>query len=124
MGALAPIADLYKTQVFEMAAAMGGVIPQQIIDKPPSAELRQGQVDSDDLPPYSELDVLLKEIIEKATSRSALIARGFAKPVVDDVIARYYRSEYKRRQLPPAIKVSPKSFGIGRRMPLTNLHRE
>lgn len=124
VGALAPIADLYKTQVFEMAAAMGGIIPQQIIDKPPSAELRQGQVDSDDLPPYPELDALLKEIIEKATSRSALIARGVAKPVVDDVIARYYRSEYKRRQLPPAIKVSPKAFGIGRRMPLTNLHRE
>ncbi len=123
VGALAPIADLYKTQVFAMAAAMDGTIPQQIIDKPPSAELRPGQTDADDLPPYPALDAILKELVEKAASRSSLVARGFSESMVDDVLARYYRNEYKRRQLPPVIKISPKAFGMGRRMPLTHHYR-
>lgn len=123
VGALAPIADLYKTQVWEMAQVMEGLIPQRIIDKPPTAELRVDQKDEDDLPPYSVLDAILKALIEKNASRDDLIARRFPKATVDDVLSRYYRSEYKRRQLPPAIKVSPKAFGSGRRMPITHRYR-
>ena len=123
VGALAPIADLYKTQVWEMARVVDGPIPQRIIDKPPTAELRADQKDEDDLPPYTVLDAILKELIEKNASRDDLIASGFPEATVNDVLSRYYRSEYKRRQLPPAIKVSPKAFGIGRRMPITHRYR-
>jgi len=124
VGALAPIADLYKTQVWEMARGMDRLIPQRIIDKPPTAELRVDQKDEDDLPPYDVLDAILKELIEKNASRDELIAHGFSETTVDDVLSRYYRNEYKRHQLPPAIKVSPKAFGIGRRMPITHRYRE
>lgn len=123
VGALAPIADLYKTQVYKLAAAMGDRIPKRVVKKAPTAELRPGQRDEDDLPPYSVLDALLVELIEKNTSREELIAHGFPKETVKDVLTRYYQSEYKRRQLPPGIKVSPKAFGIGRRMPITHAYR-
>ena len=123
VGALAPIADLYKTQVWAMSQGMDGLIPQRIIDKPPTAELRPDQKDEDDLPAYSVLDAILKEVIEKNASRDDLIASGFKTAVVDDVLARYYRSEYKRSQLPPAIKVSAKAFGCGRRIPITHRYR-
>ena len=123
VGALAPIADLYKTQVWEMARGMDGLIPQRIIDKPPTAELRPGQKDEDDLPPYPVLDAILEQLIEKNASRDDLVARGFPVETVDDVFARYYRNEYKRRQLPPAIKVSAKAFGSGRRIPITHRYR-
>lgn len=123
VGALAPIADLYKTQVWEMARGMDSIIPQRIIDKPPTAELRPDQKDEDDLPPYEILDAILKELIEENASRDDLIAHGFPKLTVADVLSRYYRSEYKRGQLPPVIKVSPKAFGIGRRVPITHRYR-
>ena len=123
VGALAPIGDLYKTQVWAMAQGMGGLIPQQIIDKPPTAELRPNQKDEDDLPPYPVLDAILEQLIEKNASRDDLVARGFPMATVDDVTARYYRGEYKRRQLPPAIKVSAKAFGSGRRIPITHRYR-
>jgi len=123
VGALAPIADLYKTQVWEMARGMDGLIPQRIIDKPPTAELRPGQKDEDDLPPYPVLDAILEQLIEKNASRDDLVERGFPVETVDDVFARYYRNEYKRRQLPPAIKVSAKAFGSGRRIPITHRYR-
>ncbi len=123
VGALAPIADLYKTQVWEMARSMNGLILQRIIDKAPTAELRVDQKDEDDLPPYDVLDSILKELIEKNMSRDDLIAHGFPEAIVNDVLSRYYRSEYKRRQLPPTLKVSPKAFGIGRRIPITHRYR-
>ena len=123
VGALAPIGDLYKTQVWAMAQGMGGLIPQQIIDKPPTAELRPNQKDEDDLPAYPVLDAILEQLIEKNASRDDLVARGFPMATVDDVTARYYRGEYKRRQLPPAIKVSAKAFGSGRRIPITHRYR-
>ncbi|MEA3355984.1 MAG: NAD+ synthase [Candidatus Bipolaricaulota bacterium] len=106
VGALAPIADLYKTEVSRLAGTMGETIPQNIRERPPSAELRPDQRDEDDLPPYPLLDEILHEIIEENSSRNGLIEKGFPKKTVDDVLSRYYRSEYKRRQFPPAIKLS------------------
>ena len=90
---------------------------------PPTAELRPDQRDEDDLPPYRILDGILKELIEKNASRNDLVERGFDRETVADVLKRYYRSEYKRRQLPPAIKVSAKAFGSGRMMPITHRYR-
>jgi NAD+ synthase (glutamine-hydrolysing) len=124
VGALAPIADLYKTDVYRLAESLGERIPNRILERPPTAELRPGQRDEDDLPPYSVLDPLLRQLIEGNRSRAELISAGFDAGLVDRVLPRYYASEYKRRQLPPAIKVTPKAFGLGRRMPITNAYRD
>ena len=94
------------------------------MEKAPTAELRPGQRDEDDLPPYTVLDPLLKELIEGNASRETLFERGFPEETVDEVLRRYYRSEYKRGQLPPGIKVSPKAFGSGRQMPITHGYRD
>ena len=99
-------------------------IPERIVNKPPSAELRQGQRDQDDLPPYPLLDAVLHELIENNASRNDLVAQGFPEAVVSDILCRYYQSEYKRHQLPPVIKVSKKTFGMGRRMPITHAYRD
>ena len=124
IGALAPIADLYKTDVYRLAESLGDRIPKCVLEKPPAAELRPDHRDEDDLPPYSLLDPLLGKIIEANMSRQQLISAGFDAELVDRVLPRYYASEYKRAQLPPAIKVSPKAFGVGRRMPITNAYRD
>jgi len=124
VGALAPIADLYKDDVVRLTRLYGSRIPQRVITKPPTAELRPDQRDDEDLPPYDVLDPILRALIETGASRQQLVARGFAEPLVDDVIRRYYVNEYKRRQLPPGIKITPKAFGIGRRMPITNGYRD
>jgi len=123
-GALAPIADVYKTDVYRLAESFGDRIPKRVLDRPPAAELRPNHRDEDDLPPYRLLDPLLASLIEANRSRSELIAAGFDGELVDRILGRYYANEYKRRQLPPGIKVSPKAFGIGRRMPITNAYRE
>ncbi len=120
VGALAPIADLYKEQVVELAALYSDVIPERIRTKPPSAELRPDQRDEDDLPAYAVLDPMLRQLIETNASRQQLADAGFDASTIDDVLHRIARSEHKRRQLPPGIKVSPKAFGSGRKMPLTN----
>ena len=124
VGALAPIADLYKTEVYHLAEVLGESIPKRVMEKAPTAELRPNQRDEDDLPAYEILDPLLRRLIERDASRDELIAQGYPEPIVDDVLARYYRSEYKRRQLPPEIKVSPQTSGIGRRMPMTHGYRD
>ena len=124
VGALAPIADLYKGQVFELAASYGDLIPERIQTKPPSAELRPDQRDDDDLPPYDVLDPMLKQILEANASKRQLLEAGFEKAVIDDVMRRIVRNEHKRNQLPPGLKLSPKAFGSGRRMPLTNAYSE
>ncbi len=123
-GALAPIADLYKTDVYRLAASLGDRIPKRVLERPPAAELRTDHRDEDDLPPYAELDPLLAKVIEANMSRDQLVGAGFDPELVDRVLPRYYASEYKRRQLPPGIKVTPKAFGIGRKMPITNAYRD
>ena len=124
VGALAPIADLYKGQVYQLAESFGELIPDRVRTKPPSAELRLDQRDDDDLPPYDVLDPILKQLIETNASKLQLVEQGFDATVIEDVQRRIRISEHKRRQLPPGIKISPKAFGSGRRIPLTNGYYE
>lgn len=124
VGALAPIADLYKADVYRVAKTFGGAIPERVVRKPPSAELRPNQRDDDDLPAYPDLDPVLHALIEDGCSRNQAVARGFDADLVDEILGRLYRNEYKRRQLPPGIKVTPKAFGGGRRVPMTNHYRD
>lgn len=126
-GALDPIGDLLKTEVFalcERIAVRDGTIPRSIIDKPPSAELRPGQLDQDSLPPYPVLDAVLELYIEADLSADEIIARGFDEATVRRIITLTARAEYKRRQAAPVIKVSPRAFGMGRRMPIARAVHE
>jgi NAD+ synthase (glutamine-hydrolysing) len=121
-GALNPIGDLYKTQVYLMCNYInqnyGQLIPQSIIDKEPSAELRPDQRDSDSLPSYNVLDKLLYAIIEEQLNYSQLLAQGYPATMVNKVLKLYGQSEFKRFQSPPILKVSAKAFGSGRLVPL------
>lgn len=124
VGALAPIGDLLKTEVYELArhlneAAGVDLIPRGTLERPPSAELRPDQRDDQDLPPYAKLDPLLAALVVENRPRREL-DETFGEKLVSEVLRRLGRSEYKRRQLPPAIKVSPKAFGMGRRWPITH----
>lgn len=122
-GGFAVIKDVPKTLVYELARyrnAADAVIPQSIIDRAPSAELRPEQRDSDSLPPYEVLDPILDGYIEDDLGRDALVLRGYDEHEVDRVIALVDRAEYKRRQAPPGIKISTKAFGRDRRVPITN----
>jgi NAD+ synthase (glutamine-hydrolysing) len=126
-GGLAVIADVFKTQVYALAnwinddAQSSGrtpPIPQNSIDKPPSAELRPGQTDQDSLPPYDLLDAILRGYVEEGLSRRDLVARGFAEAVVNDVTRKVDLNEYKRKQAAPCLKITPLAFGVGRRIPI------
>jgi NAD+ synthase (glutamine-hydrolysing) len=122
-GGLAVISDVPKTLVYALARAVNEerpVIPQSTLTKPPSAELRPDQTDQDTLPPYELLDELLHEHLENGLDRDALVARGFPPAVVQDVVAMVLRSEYKRRQAAPGIKITGKAFGPGRRYPIAH----
>jgi NAD+ synthase (glutamine-hydrolysing) len=132
-GGFAPIKDVPKTLVWKLArwrnaqaVNVGGEppIPQNSIDKPPSAELRPDQLDSDSLPDYAVLDPVLEAYIEHDLGRDALIARGHDPVIVDRVIRLVDGSEYKRRQYPPGPKISGRNFGRDRRLPITNRWRE
>ncbi len=112
-GGFAPISDLYKTEVYEMSRLInsnGEIIPQNTIDKPPSAELRPGQKDEDSLPPYDILDAILKMRIEEFNSETEIVSAGFDREVVRDVLKKLSRAEYKRSQYPIGPKVSPLAF--------------
>lgn len=126
-GGFAVIKDCPKTLVYELArdrnAANDAPIPQSIIDRAPSAELRPDQRDADSLPPYEVLDPILDGYVEGDLGRSQLILRGFEEEEVDRVITLVDRAEYKRRQAPPGIKITTKAFGRDRRMPITNRYR-
>lgn len=133
VGGYAPIKDVPKTLVWELAtwrnahAAERGEtppIPEGTITKPPSAELRPGQLDSDSLPPYDELDAVLDAYVERDLGSAAVIAEGFDPALVERVIALVDRAEYKRRQYPPGPKVSRRNFGRDRRVPITHRWRE
>jgi NAD+ synthase (glutamine-hydrolysing) len=96
------------------------LIPQTIIDRAPSAELRDNQLDEDSLPPYPALDKVLEAYVEEDRSREELMADGFDRGTLDRALALIDRAEYKRRQAPPGVKLGPKAFGRDRRTPITN----
>jgi NAD+ synthase (glutamine-hydrolysing) len=127
-GGFAVIKDVPKTMVYELARyrnslASSELIPSTILDKQPSAELKPGQKDIDTLPPYELLDPVLTAYVEEDKSVEQIIAMGFDKEVVERAAKLVDRSEYKRRQAPPGIKITPRAFGRDRRLPITNCFR-
>ena len=134
-GGYSVLKDVYKTAVFALsrwrnqsrpdgaAGPDGRVIPENIIDKPPTAELRPDQLDQDSLPPYDELDEILKQLIEHEQSIDDIAARGFDAAVVRRVSRMLDLAEYKRRQAPPGVKITSRAFGRDRRYPITNRFR-
>lgn len=120
-GGLSVLGDVYKTQVFALARYInrnGEIIPENIITKPPSAELRPGQKDSDSLPEYDVLDMVLYQYIERRQGAKELIAMGMDEVLVRRILKMVNSNEYKRNQFCPIIRVSTKAFGVGRRLPI------
>jgi len=127
-GGFAPIKDVPKTLVYELVRwrnEQEGTppIPKRVIDKPPSAELRPNQRDTDTLPPYEALDPIIEAYVEEDRSPEEIVESGFDVALVDRVVAMIDRAEYKRRQAPPGVKITPKAFGRDRRLPITNRYR-
>lgn len=125
-GALAVIADVFKTDIYRLARWVNrgrAVIPEASITKPPSAELRPNQKDQDSLPEYETLDAILQAYVVELRTKEEIIQRGFAPAVVNDVINKVTFTEYKRRQAAPGLRVSPRAFGMGRRLPLAQRFR-
>src|SRR5437763_236981 len=126
-GGFALLKDVFKTDVFRLAehlnAARRDLIPQSIIDRAPSAELRENQLDEDSLPPYPALDKVLAAYVEQDRSAEELSADGFDPDVVERAVAMIDRAEYKRRQAPPGVRLRQKAFGRDRRTPITNRWR-
>ena len=128
--------DIYKTEVFRLChwrnqnspagglGPQGRVIPERIIEKPPSAELKADQTDQDSLPPYEILDGILECLVERECSFEETVARGYDPATVKRIEHLLYISEYKRRQAPPGVKISPRNFGRDRRYPITNAFRD
>jgi NAD+ synthase len=135
-GGYSVLKDIYKTEVYALArwrnehvpegglGPGGRVIPESSLTKPPTAELRPNQTDQDTLPPYDILDAILNGLVEEELSVDQIAARGFCRSVVTRVQQLLYGAEYKRRQAPPGVKITRKSFGRDRRYPLTNAFRE
>jgi NAD+ synthase len=135
-GGFNPIKDLYKTQVFSLCrlrntwkpeAALGPegeVVPQNIIVKPPTAELRENQTDQDSLPPYEVLDAILERLVEREEPVAAVVAAGFERDTVLKIERLLHLAEYKRRQAAPGVKVTLKNFGRDRRYPIVNRFRD
>jgi NAD+ synthase (glutamine-hydrolysing) len=122
-GGFAVLKDITKTTVYELCRyrnSLSEVIPARVISKPPSAELKPGQKDTDSLPPYEELDPILMGYVEQDLSPEELVATGHNPKTVARVVELVDRSEYKRRQAPPGVKITPRAFGRDRRMPITN----
>jgi NAD+ synthase (glutamine-hydrolysing) len=125
-GGFAPIKDVPKTLVYELARWRNGrdptrpPIPEQIMAKAPSAELRPGQLDTDSLPPYGLLDPIVEAYVEEDRGVDEIVALGFDRETVEQVARLIDRAEYKRRQAAPGVKITPKAFGRDRRLPITN----
>ncbi len=131
-GGFNPIKDLYKTEVYRLAhlrnswkprdakGPSGGVIPQNVLTRAPSAELRENQTDQDTLPPYDVLDRILERLVEREESTASIVAAGFDRETVMKVERMLYLAEYKRRQAAPGVKVTLKNFGRDRRYPIVN----
>jgi len=123
-GGVAVLSDVLKTRVYKLARHINErtgkvVIPQNTIDKPPSAELREGQKDTDTLPPYDTLDAILQRYVEQKKELGTIVSEtGIDGGLVRDVLRQVDRNEYKRRQAPPGLRVTEKAFGIGRRIPI------
>jgi NAD+ synthase (glutamine-hydrolysing) len=127
-GGFAVLKDVYKTTVYDLSRwrneqGDGEVIPESTIDRAPSAELRPNQKDEDSLPPYSVLDPILEAYVERDEAVAEIVARGYEESIVRDVIRKVDLAEYKRRQSPPGIKITPRAFGKDRRLPITNHFR-
>jgi NAD+ synthase (glutamine-hydrolysing) len=125
-GGFAPIKDCSKMLVYRLARyrnRRGEVIPAQVIEREPSAELRPDQKDTDSLPAYEVLDAILEAFIEEDLSVDEIVARGFDRNVVGRVLDMVKRNEYKRRQAPPGVRVSRRAFGRDWRYPITNGYR-
>jgi NAD+ synthase len=131
-GGFNPIKDLYKTQVYALSRFRNGarpkgclgpggvVIPENILTKAPTAELRENQTDQDSLPPYEELDDILEGLVDREEPLSVIVARGHAPETVNKVQRLLYLSEYKRRQSAPGVKITERNFGRDRRYPIVN----
>jgi NAD+ synthase (glutamine-hydrolysing) len=125
-GALAPLADVLKTDIYKVARWVNRekiVIPENSISKPPSAELRPNQKDQDSLPEYETLDAILDLYVVKNLGKEEIIQKGFNAATVSDVLNKVNFSEYKRRQAAPGLKISPRAFGMGRRIPIAQKFR-
>ena len=129
-GGFAVLKDVPKTLVYQLCewrnehGERHPVIPRAIIDKPPSAELKEDQMDQDTLPPYEELDPVIKAYVEEDRSRQEMVEMGFDPQVVSQVISAVDRNEYKRRQAPPGVKITPRAFGKDWRLPIVNRYRQ
>ena len=135
-GGFNPIKDLYKMEVYRMSALRnrwkpkgalgpdGIVIPENILTKAPTAELREGQKDQDSLPPYEDLDEILRGLVEEELRVSEIVAKGYDLEIVKKVERLLYIAEYKRRQSAPGVKVTRKNFGRDRRYPIVNRFRD
>ncbi|WP_376797285.1 NAD+ synthase [Thermogemmatispora sp.] len=128
-GGFAVLKDVPKTLVYELSRYRNSlgerpVIPQSVLEKAPSAELRPGQKDTDSLPPYELLDPVLQAYAEEDRGFEEIVAMGFDPELVERVMQLVDRSEYKRRQAPPGVKITPRAFGRDRRLPITNRYRE
>ena len=122
-GGFSVIKDLTKTQVYKLAHLRNQitpVIPERVLTRAPSAELKPNQTDQDKLPPYDVLDEILERYIEKEEGPTDLVAAGFEKSTVDDVIKMISQNEYKRRQAPIGVRLTQKAFGKDRRYPITS----
>jgi NAD+ synthase len=126
-GGYNPIKDVYKTEVYRLAAwrnQQGHVIPERIITKAPTAELRENQTDQDSLPPYDMLDGILSLLVEEEVPVAEIVKRGYPEAVVKRVQHMLYVAEYKRRQAAPGVKITRRNFGRDRRYPITNGFRD
>jgi NAD+ synthase len=135
-GGFNPIKDLYKTEVFRLARLRnrwkpngalgpeGPVIPDNVMTRAPSAELRENQTDQDTLPPYDQLDQILERLVEREEPLAAIVAAGFEREMVMKIERMVSLAEYKRRQAAPGVKVTLKNFGRDRRYPIVNRFRD
>jgi NAD+ synthase len=135
-GGFNPVKDLYKTEVYRLArwrnehkpedalGPAGRVIPENVITRAPTAELRENQTDQDSLPPYDALDAILESLVEEELSVADIVARGFDRATVEKVERLLAIAEYKRRQAAPGVKITRKNFGRDRRYPITNKFRD
>jgi NAD+ synthase (glutamine-hydrolysing) len=127
-GGFAPLKDVPKTLIYELARWRNkqsdpSPIPDRVLEKPPSAELRPRQLDTDSLPAYELLDPIIEDYVEEDRSPEEIVAAGADPELVSKVVEMIDRAEYKRRQAPPGVKITPKAFGRDRRLPITNLYR-